>query len=164
MKKTYTACFLLILGSFFYYSSLTGSGNTDCSRHGGYTALNSNPTTCAMSGCHAGPLPIITDSSVIVVDTTGTTTTTTGIADAVFKQSLSAFPTVTSSFIQIVSTQASKGMEYAVYSLDGRMVLADALPSFPALTSVDVHSLAPAQYVIKVSDADHSTTFRMVKN
>jgi hypothetical protein len=160
MKKTYTACFLLVLGSIFYYGSLIGGNNATCSRHGGYTALNSNPTTCSYSGCHTG---------IVNLDTTGmaqqdTNSTTTGIADMVFRQSLSAFPTVTSSFIQIVSTQASKGMEYSVYSLDGRMVLADVLPSYPALTYVDMHALAPAQYIVKVADADHSTTFRIVKN
>jgi hypothetical protein len=161
MKKTYTACFLMVLGSIFYYGSLIGGNNPTCYRHGGYVALNSNPTTCSTSGCHI--IPIGTDSSLFNVDTTSTNTTT-GIADLVFREGLAAYPAVTSDVLKIVSTNASKGMTYTIYSLDGQVMLTDVLPSFPAMTFVDVHGLAAAQYVVKVYDADHSTTFRIVKN
>jgi hypothetical protein len=47
--------------------------------------------------------------------------------------------------------------------MEGRAVMSGSLPAYPALTFVDVHALAPAGYVVRVSDGAHGATFRIVK-
>ena len=157
MKKTYTACFILCLAGLLYYGELTGRTNGACTRHAGYGALASNPASCSVSGCHSGGV------AVLGHDSTGSAGTATAIYDITFAQGIAAYPTVTSDVINIETSAASSELRYDIYGLDGRRMLSGSLPSYPAFTSVDVRSLAPAHYVVRVADASHSTRFRIVK-
>ena len=151
MKKTYLACLVFGFSSLFYYTELTGKGASQCTR-GRFTALNNNPSTCTQSGCHVGGV-VSTDSL----------STATGIDEVSFSEGIAAFPTLTSYFLNIETKAASPYLTYNVYSMDGRAVMTGSLPSYPALTFVDLHTLAPAGYVVRVSDGAHGATFRIVK-
>ncbi len=167
MKKTYTTGIILSIGLLlFQYGKITGSGVGSCTRHAGYGALNNNPSNCAGT-CHGGG-GVVTDSTS-TLDTTGihhgndTTSYTTGLADIAFRQGVSVYPTVTTGSLCVATTAESRELIYGVYTLDGRVVASGMLPDYASVTYLDVRALAPAQYIIRVANAEHSTSYHIIK-
>lgn len=165
MKKTYTTFIALSFGFLLLqYGKVTGSGAGNCTRHGGFGGLNNTPNTCAVS-CHGGG-GIVTDSNT--VDTTGITpgrdtSATTGLADMVFRQGVSVYPTVTSGRLCVSSVVKSKELVYGIYTLDGQLVASGMLPDYASVTYLDVKALAPAQYIMHVANDAHSASYGFIK-
>ncbi|MCW3127465.1 MAG: hypothetical protein JWO03_3123 [Bacteroidetes bacterium] len=160
MKKTYTACLFLVIGGLLYYGTLTGSGAEQCTRRTGLTSMHSNPSNCA-AGCHG----VIVNQDTIARDTMGGTGQghVAGIDGIAYTGGIAVYPTFASDVVHIETFNMSRDMQYTIYSMDGRSMVTGSLPPYPGLTNVDIATLAPANYVIRIANTSLATTFRIIK-
>lgn len=86
---------------------------------------------------------------------------TTGLSDVFLQYPVSVYPTCTSDYINI-KTSGADHMIYEICDLQGRQYMSGALAA-DDMNRIDLLKLAPALYLLRVSDAKNSYTYKVVK-
>ncbi len=104
-----------------------------------------------------------TDTAALAGPDSTAQTAPSGLFDIAFREGISAYPTRSSDVVNIMTSKGGQGLRFNIYSLDGRSMMSGDLPSYPALTTLDVHGLTQAQYIVRITDASHAASFRIIK-